>query len=108
MRAVPSRQDLQLAGEVMMGNDYERDNSGTLFKNSYKDPKKLADAKKPDYTGDALINGQQMRLSAWVKDGAKGKFMSLAFSPKDGGGQQQANNNRPAQSAPPPEDEVPF
>jgi hypothetical protein len=93
----------------MMGQEYEKqNNSGTLFKNSYKDPKKPGDAKKPDYTGDALINGQQMRLSAWVKEGAKGKFMSLAFSPKDGGGQQQANNNRPAQSAPPPEDEVPF
>ena len=53
----------------------QRNNSGVLFKNDRKESDR-----HPDYTGKALINGVELRLSAWIKTGAKGKFMSLAFS----------------------------
>ena len=71
----------------------QRDLSGVLFKN---DDKKTE--KHPDYQGEALIGGQKYRLSAWIKAGKKGKFMSLAFSvPRDG------NPSKPRA-----EDEIPF
>lgn len=56
----------------------QRDNSGTLFKNE----KRTTD-KHPNATGTAMIGGVTYRVSAWTKDGAKGKFQSLSFTPAD-------------------------
>lgn len=56
----------------------KRDNSGVLFKNSRKEKDS-----HPDYQGEALIDGIEHWLSAWIKDGKKGKFMSLAFKVKE-------------------------
>ena len=53
----------------------KRDMSGVLFKNNRKEQ-----PKHPDYQGDVTINGETYRLAAWIKEGAKGKFMSLAVS----------------------------
>lgn len=55
-----------------------RDNSGNLFKNDKGD-----NPNRPDYRGDAMVNGEMVQISAWIKEGAKGKFMSLSFSPKE-------------------------
>ena len=52
----------------------QRDNSGTLFKND----KKTTDA-HPNATGKAMIDGVMYQVSAWTKDGSKGKFQSLSF-----------------------------
>jgi len=60
-----------------------RENSGSLFKND----KKLSDM-HPDYKGDGLINGKQVWISAWVKEGKNGKFMSLSFTDKEAVQQQ--------------------
>ena len=60
----------------------ERDNSGIIFKNSYK----KTDA-QPDYTGKGMIGGVEGRFSMWIKQGAKGPFMSLAFTPNEETGQ---------------------
>jgi hypothetical protein len=50
--------------------------SGALFKNDRKEK-----PTHPDYRGDATINGTKYWVSAWIKEGKKGKYMSLSFRP---------------------------
>lgn len=76
----------------------ERDNSGILFRNDKK-----TSEKHPDYKGNAIIGTKKMWLSAWIKEGARGKFMSLAFTPADQ--QAQPQTKTPAQDE---EFEPPF
>lgn len=57
-----------------------RDGQGSLFKAKPND-----NPKWPGYEGSAMIDGKEYFVSAWVKEGAKGKFFSLAFKPKKGG-----------------------
>lgn len=65
-----------------------RDNSGTLFKNE----KKEKDT-HPNMNGSCMIDGVEYRISAWTKDGAKGRFQSLAFKRKDQQGGKPANED---------------
>lgn len=53
----------------------QKPGQGALFKNDRKEKDT-----HPDYTGNINIGGTEWRLSAWIKDGKKGKFMSLAAS----------------------------
>jgi hypothetical protein len=68
----------------------QRDGQGSLFKNDEK-----KEAKHPDYRGSCKLNGVEYWISAWIKEGAKGKWMSLALQPKEDkqgrrqGGQQE-------------------
>lgn len=51
----------------------EKDNSGVLWKNSYKQTDR-----QPDYKGDAIVDGKRKSLSAWIKTKADGeKFFSI-------------------------------
>lgn len=72
-----------------------KNNSGVLFRNSKKkmipadDGKKVPadekEAKKPDYTGEATIEGKDYWMAAWVKESQKqngSKYFSFAFTPK--------------------------
>ena len=57
----------------------QRDNSGSLFKNDKKETDN-----HPDYNGSAMVGGQEVWMSAWLKTSSNGKkFMSFSFKPKD-------------------------
>jgi len=69
----------------------QRDNSGSLFKNTYKQRDN-----QPDYTGNGIVDGTEYRVSAWVKEGAKGKFFSLSFTPKEESGESATASTKPS------------
>lgn len=56
----------------------QKDFSGSLFKNE----KREKDS-QPHATGSALIDGVDYWVSAWTKEGPKGRYQSLAFKRKD-------------------------
>jgi hypothetical protein len=77
----------------------QKEMSGALFKNA----KKEKDS-HPNMTGSATIDGVEYWVSAWTKDGDKGKWQSLAFKKKDAIKTPQADaKKRPAQ-----DDSIPF
>jgi hypothetical protein len=61
-----------------MSQQYDNNMSGVLFKNERKTKET-----HPGYQGSCEIDGVEMWISAWVKEGKNGKFFSLAFKPKD-------------------------
>ena len=61
-----------------MGNFEHKENRGSLFRNNKKE-----NENQPDYRGDALINGKQVWLSAWLNEGKNGKYFSISFQDKD-------------------------
>jgi hypothetical protein len=81
---------------------FDNTNRGTLFKNDRKE----SDS-HPDYKGSINVNGEELWLSAWIKDGKNGKFMSLSVKPKE----QQKTPQKPVKQAPKQEfddSDVPF
>lgn len=56
----------------------QKDGNGALFKNDRKESDN-----HPDYKGDCKVGGVDYWISAWIKEGKKGKFMSLALKPKE-------------------------
>jgi hypothetical protein len=58
----------------------DRDMSGSISKNTRKEKPSHA-----DYNGSIVIEGRKYWLNGWVKDGEKGKFLSLSVRPADEG-----------------------
>jgi hypothetical protein len=82
-----------------MSTQYDDTNRFALFKNDKGD-----NPKRPDYTGKINVGGTEYRMSAWIREGQKGKFMSGSIDPIE---QQQS---RPAPTPDPFDDgsEIPF
>ena len=59
-------------------NQYDNTDRGVLFKNTRKEKDS-----HPDYNGSINVGGTEMWLSAWIKQGKNGPFMSLSVKPKD-------------------------
>ena len=57
-----------------------RDMSGTLSKNLDKDE---SHPKWPDYNGSVMVDGIDYWLSGWIRDGKRGKFLSLNVKAKE-------------------------
>ena len=55
-----------------------KDGNGSLFKNDRKE-----EDKHPDYRGEIMVGGTIYWLSAWIKEGKNGKFMSLSAKAKE-------------------------
>lgn len=76
---------------------YDNTNRGVLFKNDRKEQDN-----HPDYKGSINIGGQEFWLSAWIKEGQKGKFMSLSVKPKEDQQRQAPISQRAAPKRPDP------
>ena len=58
-----------------MNDNAKKDNRGYLYPNKNKNK-----PTQPDYTGKVLIDGKELRISAWENQTPEGnKYLSLAF-----------------------------
>lgn len=83
-----------------------KEGQGSLFKND----KRVKDT-HPHATGRAMIGGKVYWISAWTKDGNRGKFQSLAFKEADAKPQEKGkefNDEIPNFNQPAASDDCPF
>ena len=87
-----------------MSKQYDNTNSGALFKNDMEGKSENF----PPYGGSLNVDGVDYWIAAWVKEGQKGKFFSLAIKPEDA----QASPKPQQQAAPSGDNfddtEIPF
>jgi hypothetical protein len=78
-----------------------KDGQGSLFKNERKEKDT-----HPTHKGEIMIDGKLYWLSAWVKEGKKGRFFSLSAKRKD----ETPDRREAPKSAPAADydDSVPF
>lgn len=74
----------------------QKPNSGTLFKNDRK-----TKDNQPDYKGKLNVEGTLYDIAAWVKEGKRGKFLSLRISEPQPGGRLGSQIERDS-------DDIPF
>ena len=86
---------------------YDNNNRGALYKND-----KSGNDKRPDYRGEAKIDGKDLVVSAWIKVAGPEskmpgeKFMSLSFEPKQGAPKKATR--APVMDESDPNDDIPF
>jgi hypothetical protein len=88
----------ETAKEQQMNDRPADAGTGALFKNDKKEK-----PSHPDYRGDCTINGRKFWMSAWIKEGQKGKYMSLAFRPADETNHKPSTSAKAAAFAPEPD-----
>ena len=76
--------------------EYDKTNTFTLNKNDKGD-----NPKRPDYTGNLNVDGIEFRISGWIRESAKGKFISGSVQLKD-------NNSAGATKDVKEDEDVPF
>jgi len=81
--------------------DFSDTNTGILFTNDKK-----GNEKAPDYSGRIFFGDEEKQLAGWIREGKKGKFLSLRVSEKYNSGQsqgdsQQSGNNTELNDEPP-------
>lgn len=78
--------------------------SFSLFKNDRKEKDT-----HPDYKGDGKdLDGNDIWVSAWLKDGAKGKFMSCSIQRKEARQDAPKPASKPAPNFSDMDDDIPF
>jgi hypothetical protein len=97
------RHERKTAKELTTMTDTPEDaGHGALFKNDKKEK-----PSHPDYRGDCTIRGRKFWMSAWIKEGQKGKYMSVAFRPAE----EEAAKLKPkpqAKATAQADDDIPF
>jgi uncharacterized protein (DUF736 family) len=51
-----------------------KNNTGVLFTNDQK-----GNEKAPNYKGKVNVNGKDMEVAGWIKEGKNGAYISLSF-----------------------------
>jgi hypothetical protein len=75
---------------------YDNTNRGSLNKNERKEKPTHA-----DYRGQINVGGKEYWLDAWLKDGPKGKWMSLSVKPKDDTPKSRSTRSDADEDSPP-------
>ena len=69
-----------------------KNNTGVLFTNDQK-----GNEKAPAYKGKVNVNGKEMEIATWVKEGKNGQYLSLSFKEPfvKGASNKQTNDSMP-------------
>ena len=87
-----------------MSKQFDNTNSGVLFKNDTEGKSENF----PPYGGTLNVDGTEYWVSAWIKEGQKGKFFSLAIKPKEAKQEQRAPARQQPAADPFADDPLPF
>lgn len=87
-----------------MSKQFDNTNTGALFKNDMEGKSENF----PPYGGSLNIDGTEYWVSAWVKEGQKGKFFSLAIKPKEARQESRAPASKPAPQPAFDDSSIPF
>lgn len=81
-----------------MADFVHKPGTGSFFKNSYKEE----GSNQPDWKGKINHEGELIEFAGWIKDGKKGKYISLSVdTPQD-------RPSAPKRNAVQEDDDLPF
>lgn len=87
----------------MANKEYDNTNRGALFKNDKREKES-----HPEYKGSINVGGNEYWLSAWVKEGKRGKFFSLSVKAKDDVQREAVAKLKEIVEEPFHDDDIPF